>query len=209
MFITFEGIEGCGKSTQARLLYERLKGKCNVILTAEPGGTAIGKAIRDILLNSQNKGIEPLAELFLYEADRAQHVNELIKPALDRGMWVLCDRYCDATLAYQGYARGQDLTLIALLNEKATRGLKPALTFLIDCPVEVGLGRARKRNKLQAMEHKARFEQEPESFHRAIREGYLRLAEQEPERFEVVDGTLDPQTLGKIIYEVVVRYLKS
>ncbi len=207
MFITFEGIEGCGKSTQALMLYKRLQGKVGVLLTAEPGGTPIGKAIRDILLNSQNRAMVPLAELFLYEADRAQHVSELIRPALETGLWVLCDRYCDATFAYQGYARGQDLELITFLNHRATGGLKPDLTILLDCPVEVGLERAHKRDKLEAMERSARFENEPEMFHQAVRDGYLKLAKQEPERFVVMDAALDRDTLSEIIYRTVAKHL--
>ena len=207
MFITFEGIEGCGKSTQARLLLERLEKRVRVILTSEPGGTGIGDQIRAILLDSSNKGMEALAELFLYEADRAQHVREVIKPALAKGWWVLCDRFCDATLAYQGFARGQDMELIRFLNEKASYGLKPDLTVLLDCPVEIGLQRALKRDKLNFMEHRARFEQEPEEFHQAVREGYLKLAETEPDRFLVLDGSLDKDTLARRVFEAVEPYL--
>ena len=129
MFITFEGIEGCGKTTQVKRFAKRLKGLgISLITTLEPGGTRIGKDIRKILLDSRNRNLSPLTELFLYAADRAQHVKELIKPALDEGKWVICDRFFDATVAYQGIARGQDMELIGILNEEATQGIQPDIT---------------------------------------------------------------------------------
>ncbi len=131
-----------------RRLAKELQG-CGMYLvtTLEPGGTKVGKHIRQILLDTQNKNLTPLAELILYATDRAQHVEEVIKPALDQGKWVICDRFFDATVAYQGAARGQDMKLVRLLNEKATQGIRPDITFLLDCPVHVGLDRALRRNE--------------------------------------------------------------
>jgi dTMP kinase len=147
LFITFEGIEGCGKTTQVQRLEKFLEDHdIPVLFTLEPGGTRIGTNIRRILLDIENNNIAPLAELLLYEADRAQHVEEVIKPALDEGKWVVCDRFFDATVAYQGSARGQDMKLIQYLNDKVTQGIRPDLTFLLDCPVRQGVKRALMRN---------------------------------------------------------------
>ena len=201
MFITLEGIEGCGKSTQARRLVDRLEGAgVSSILTLEPGGTPIGKEIRRILLDSKNKDLPPLSELLLYEADRALHMEMVIKPALVKKKWVVCDRFFDATTAYQGYARGQDNEFIRLLNKKASLGIRPDITFLIDCPVEVGLTRALKRNEIMEQEGQDRFEKEEMNFHTAVREGYLSIAKNEPARFMVVDGTLGEDELEERIY---------
>jgi dTMP kinase len=142
-----------------------------------------------------------LAELLLYAADRAQHVEEVIRPALSQGKWVVCDRFLDATIAYQGYARGQDITLIRTLNEKATCGIWPDVTFLLDCPVEVGLERAIERNKILFQEDQARFEREKRAFHEAVRKGYLSMANEDSERFIVVDGTLNEDGLEEAIFE--------
>ena len=210
MFITFEGIEGCGKTTQAKRLVDRLIDlEIPAILTMEPGGTQICRDIRNILLNTKNKALSPLAELLLYAADRAQHVGEMITPALSQGKWVVCDRFFDATVAYQGYARGQDITLINTLNEKACSGIRPDMTVLVDCPVEVGLERALKRNKMLGQEEQARFEKEKTEFHEAVRRGYLRIAEQEPERFVVVDGTLTVNDLEIEIFEHIRPYISN
>ncbi|TET82781.1 MAG: dTMP kinase, partial [Desulfobacteraceae bacterium] len=191
MFITFEGIEGCGKSTQAKRLVNRLRELAvPLVFTLEPGGTSVGQKIRRILLDSRNQHLSPLAELLLYAADRAQHVEEVIKPALEQEKWVLCDRFFDATTVYQGYARGLDMKLIVTLNEKASPGIRPDITFLIDCAVEIGLERALKRNRIQFQEGQDRFEREKKDFHEAVREGYLTMAMEDRERFVVVDGTL-------------------
>jgi dTMP kinase len=204
VFITFEGIEGCGKSTQARRLARRLQlGGIPAVLTLEPGGTAVGATIRNILLSSQNRQLSSLAELLLYAADRAQHVEEVIKPALKAGKWVISDRFMDATVSYQGYGRGQDMPFIHLLNEKATSGLRPDRTFLLDCPVEIGLARAMKREKESALQGQDRFEQEKRPFHEAVRQGYLTLASREPDRIVVMDGTRSPDDLE----EQVMRFL--
>ena len=197
LFITLEGIEGCGKTTQIRRLARRLEQRAVPCLaTLEPGGTEVGKKIRRILLDSRNKGLTPLAELLLYAADRAQHVEEVIRPALRKGSWVLCDRFFDATVVYQGFARGQDSGLVKLLNERATQGLVPDLTFLLDCPVEVGLARATARTN----RGQDRFEREKIAFHRKVREGYLDLARKSPNRFVVVDGTAEKSALEKEIF---------
>lgn len=204
MFITFEGIEGCGKSTQAGYLVDRLRNSgIPVCSTMEPGGTRVGQDIRRILLSSQNRNLCPLAELLLYAADRAQHVEEVIRPALAQGKWVVSDRYLDATLVYQGYARGQDISLIRGLNEKVSLGIWPDITFLIDCPVEVGIERALERNKTFLEEGQDRFEREREEFHESVRQGYLSIAKEEPERYVVVHGTLKEEELAEIIFEHV------
>jgi len=208
LFITFEGIEGCGKSTQAKRLVNRLRELAvPLVFTLEPGGTSVGQKIRLILLDSRNQHLSPLAELLLYAADRAQHVEEVIKPALEQEKWVLCDRFFDATTVYQGYARGLDMKLIVTLNEKASPGIRPDITFLIDCAVEIGLERALKRNRIQFQEGQDRFEREKKDFHEAVREGYLTMAMEDPERFVVVDGTLQEAELEEIIFKHVEPFI--
>jgi dTMP kinase len=183
MFITFEGTEGCGKSTQIDLLAGRLRRKgFDVVKTREPGGTGVGEALRDLILR---KGVHvlPVAELLVFMAIRAQHVEELILPALSTGKIVLCDRFSDATIAYQGYGRGLDLDTILTLNRLATKGLTPDLTILIDCDVATGL-----RRRAADSPQLDRFEDERIAFHESIRSGYRALAEAEPARFLIVDG---------------------
>ncbi len=188
-FITFEGIEGCGKTTQMKLLSERLTEKgYQVVVTREPGGCPIAFKIREILLDAANSGMVPLAELFLYAAARAQHVAEVIKPALDAGNIVLCDRFTDATVAYQGFGRQLDLELIEELNSLATGRIQPQLTVLIDCPVEIGLSRAISRIDATTGAREERFELESIQFHQRVRTGYLQLAAANPDRFIVIDG---------------------
>jgi dTMP kinase len=191
-FITLEGIEGCGKSTQAEILSRALHEEtgCPVVMTREPGGCPIANKIRAILLDADNRALVPLAELLLYAAARAQHVAEVIRPALAEGKIVLCDRFTDATTAYQGYGRALDLPLIENLAHLATGGLTPDLTILLDCPEEVGLNRAMARINASSGAREERFELESLRFHHAVREGYLNLAADHPERFIVVDGTL-------------------
>jgi dTMP kinase len=189
-FITFEGIEGCGKSTQLQLLARRLaEAGHSVTVTREPGGCPIADQIRSILLDAGNSAITPLAELLLYAAARAQHVSEVVAPALRAGRIVLCDRFTDATVAYQGHGRQLDLAVIGQLNTLATGGIRPALTVLLDCPAEVGLERAISRINSVEGAREERFELESLQFHQRVREGYLRLAHQEPERFVIVDGS--------------------
>jgi dTMP kinase len=195
-FITFEGIEGCGKTTQMKILSERLAEKgYPVVVTREPGGCPISLKIRDILLDAANSRMVPLAELLLYAAARAQHVSEVIKPALDAGQIVLCDRFTDATVAYQGYGRELDLTLIGELNNLATGNVRPRLTVLIDCEVETGLKRANARIEASTGAREERFELESVQFHRRVREGYLRLAAAEANRFIVIDGN---RSIGEV-----------
>jgi dTMP kinase len=191
-FITFEGIEGCGKSTQAKILSRELHAHTNfqVVATREPGGCTIADKIRAILLDAENSALVPLAELLLYAAARAQHVAEVIKPALAEGKIVICDRFTDATAAYQGYGRSLDLDLIENLSRLATEGLTPDLTILLDCQEEIGLERAMARINATTGAREERFEQESLRFHRAVRQGYLKLAAAHPARFVVIDGAL-------------------
>ena len=196
-FITFEGCEGCGKSTQTRLLYRRLnKLAVPVILTHEPGVTALGKKITGLLKWSKNIAISPAAELLLFNASRAQLVTELIKPQLDNGSVVICDRYADSTVAYQGYGRGLDLKMVDAVNKIGTQGLIPALTILVDLSIEEGL--ARKKDKKPD-----RFEKEDLTFHHHVREGYLKLAKAEPKRWLVIDGTQSKEKIAGIIWQNV------
>jgi len=192
MFITFEGIEGSGKTTQLQRLAADLRGRGKrVVVTKEPGGTPLADRIRAILLDSASV-IDPVAELLLFAASRRQHVVEVIAPALARGEVVLCDRFTDSTLAYQGFGRELELDRLRLLNDWATGSLRPALTIIFDLPEETGLGRAVSRNT-QAPEDEGRFELEDLRFHRRVREGYRSLALEDPRRYLVVDadGSID------------------
>lgn len=192
MFITFEGIEGSGKTTQllrlAALLRERGR---TVVTTKEPGGTAIADRIRAILLDSKNT-IDPIAEVLLFAASRRQNTIEVIRPAHERGDVVLCDRYTDSTLAYQGFGRRLNLDQLRTLNRWATGDLDPDLTLIFDLPEEIGLSRAVDRNAA-AVDDEGRFEAEGLKFHRRVREGYLALAQEQPQRYALVDadGTID------------------
>jgi len=207
-FITLEGIEGCGKTTQARLLAERLTGiGYNVTHTREPGGTTIGGRIRAVLLDPESKGMDPMAELMLYSADRAQHVRETIEPALNEGGVVICDRYTDATLAYQGFGRGLDVEVIDTLTELCTGGCAPDLTLLLDLPVEAGLSRAVGRNEQNGMEKEARFEREAVSFHERVRAGYLNIACLEPGRVKVIPAAGDIDDVQEAIRDEVDKAL--
>jgi dTMP kinase len=182
-FISFEGIEGSGKSTQVKLLADYLKAKNHKVLTTEePGGTRVGSKIRTLLLDTKNE-MDPLTELILYNASRAEHIRELIYPSLSRNIIVITDRYSDSTLAYQGYARGIDLAVIKTLDEIVTSNLKPFLTFLLDMDVEEGL----KRNKKAKKED--RFELETIEFHSRVRAGYLQIAREEPNRVKVIPAS--------------------
>ncbi len=189
-FITFEGVEGSGKSTQIRMAGEFLnQWGIPYLVTEEPGGTPLGRKIREILLNRHAFSITPLSELLLFQASRYQHVETVIQPALTAGKTVLCDRYMDATIAYQGFGRGIPLEQIKFLNDFATASLKPDRTFLFDMPVETGLARASQRmNQQPDQPREDRFEQEALAFHQRVRDGYLSLAKAEPERFVILDA---------------------
>lgn len=190
LFITFEGIEGCGKTTQIKLLARYLEAlRLACVLTREPGGTPVGEAIRGIFLNSGNTELTPLTELLLVTAARAQHLHALILPALAAGKIVVCDRFFDATAAYQGYAGGLDLARIDQAHELFCAGIRPDLTLLLDCPVERGLARSRDRNKAEGIElAEGRFEDKDLAFHGKVRQGYLELARREPGRFRTIDA---------------------
>ena len=206
LFITFEGIDGCGKTTQiSRFAATLRKRGIPILVTREPGGTEIGQAIRDILLDVDNTNIAPLAELFLYAADRAQHVAEVIKPALAANKWVISDRYFDATIVYQGVVLEHYDGLIEVLNREATLDCQPDITFLLDCPAEVGLERIAKRD--QQEKKRDRFERKTLDFHIKIRYGYLALANKHKDRFRIIDGTLAEQRVAKKIREVISPYL--
>ena len=210
-FITFEGIEGCGKSTQLQMLAQLLTGQGrSVTVTREPGGCPIADQVRSILLDADNHAMTPLAELLLYAAARAQHMAEVVMPALQAGRIVLCDRFTDATAAYQGYGRQLDMTVIRQLNQLATTGVGPELTILLDCPVEIGLERAMARINNSCGAREERFELEALSFHRRVRDGYLTLAAREPERFVIIDSTTSvPQTAADIAAAVLPRLARD
>ncbi|MBI5643043.1 MAG: dTMP kinase [Deltaproteobacteria bacterium] len=199
LFITFEGIEGCGKTTQIDLLkkYFEAKGR-DVLSLREPGGTELGEKVRGILLNSSSEPIDAQAELFLYEACRAQLVSRIIRPALSEGKVVISDRFIDSTVAYQGYGRGLDIGSVSLMNAFATGGLIPAVTFLLDCEPEVGLKRAWERIDASTGPREDRFEKENIIFHKKVREGYLSLSRAEP-RIRVVNASGEiPSIHGEI-----------
>ncbi len=189
-FITFEGVEGSGKSTQVKLLSEYLTGKnIPVLLTQEPSGTPIGRKIGDILFNRGHHAMCPETELFLFCAARAQHVREVVWPALKEGKYVLCDRFSDATFAYQAAGRGLDPAFIRTINDYCAKNLNPDLTLLFDLPVETGLQRAGRRDAwLKDPSVADRFEKEKLDFHNRVRQGYLSLYATEPERFRLIDA---------------------
>ena len=196
MFVTVEGVEGAGKSTlMGMLAFELEKRKLPFVRTREPGGSALGEKIRPLLLDVSSR-VDSRAELFLFLADRAQHVAEVIRPALERGEWVLCDRYADSTIAYQGYGRGMDVERLQALNDDATGGLWPDRTLLLDVPVETGLARALARNGREGLNlSEGRFEAEALAFHERIRGGFLARAARWPERFCVLDARRSPEEL--------------
>lgn len=208
MFITFEGIEGTGKTTQIQKVkdYFEAQGR-EVFLTLEPGGSPIGKELRKMLLHVDNTAITPMAELFLYLADRAQHVFQVIRPQLDAGKIVISDRFADSTIVYQGYGRGLDPKVLHSLNETAVNGLWPDLTILLDLDVEVGLKRAMTRNMLDGKtEAEGRFEQEELSFHTRIREGYLTWAALNRSRIKIADATGTPEEVAANIQQLLDKY---
>ncbi|HEX8154322.1 MAG TPA: dTMP kinase [Thermoanaerobaculia bacterium] len=207
MFITFEGIEGSGKTTQQRLVAEHLRARGRtVVITKEPGGTPLADRIRAILLDSANV-IDPIAEVFLFAASRRQHTTEIIEPALARREVVLCDRYADSTLAYQGFGRLIELDRLRVLNEWATDALRPELTLLFDLPEEVGVRRAVSRNAGAELDE-GRFEAEDLRFHRRVREGYLSLAAAEPKRFAVIDANGTPEEVFARVLDVLGKVMR-
>jgi dTMP kinase len=206
-FITFEGIDGSGKSTQMHLLAERVRAEGQDVFEAvEPGGTAIGRQIRRILLDASNQDLRPAAELLLYFASRAQNVDECILPALAAGKVVLCDRFTDSTLAYQGYARGLGEEAVLALDRIACRGLTPDLSLLIDVDVECGLARARKRNA-RGDAAETRMDDQSVEFHRKVREAYLALAKQHADRFRIIDGRGTPEAIAERVWADFAAYV--
>ncbi len=210
--VSFEGGDGSGKTTQLRLLEKYLASRGKVCLcTREPGGTTLGEMIRQVLLEGGREEITSPTELFLYLADRAQHVHEVIRPALASGRLVLCDRFTDSTLAYQGYGRGVDLDMLRRLNQVASHGITPDLTFLLDCPVEVGLSRTAQRlvSQESGKGREDRFEREKTEFHEKVRTGFLELAQAEPERIYLLDASRPIQEIHEEIKKVVDVRLQS
>ncbi len=200
LFITFEGIDACGKSTQVELLYEFLrKNVAKTIRLRDPGATPISEAVRSILLDRKNSAMSPWTELLLYEAARAQMVEESIRPALEKGAVVLCDRFYDSTTAYQGYARGLDIKVVAQANRIGAVGLTPDLTLLIDVDPQIAFDR-----KMKLGRPTDRMEAEGFSFQEKVRAGYLKIAAQEPDRVKLLDGG---QSIAKIQQQVR-RYLQ-
>lgn len=203
LFITFEGGEGCGKSFQSKVLYHKLHHlDIPAVLTYEPGGTVLGDEIRRILKRKTQEIISPETELFLVFACRVQLVNEVIRPSLDKGKVVICDRFTDSTIVYQGYGRGLDLKFIREISAGAIQGIKPDLTVLLDMPVEEGLSRKR-------MKARDRFEEAGLIFHNKVRNGYLKLAADEPDRWLVIDATLSRSRISNIVWDRVSHLLAS
>ncbi|MGZ8443986.1 MAG: dTMP kinase [Candidatus Binatia bacterium] len=205
-FVTFEGGDGSGKTTQIRALESYLSSLGRVCLvTREPGGTDLGVMLRRVLLEAGGAPIAPSSELFLYLADRAQHVSEVIRPAVAAGKIVLCDRFTDSTLAYQGYGRALDLGLLRKFNSVADDGTRPDLTFLLDCPIEVGLGRTASRQAQSQVDvpKEDRFEREQMEFHERVRAGFLDLARQEPSRIRVIDAAQPAVQVSLAIRKII------
>jgi len=197
LFITFEGGEGCGKSVQSQALYRHfVRLQKLVILVHEPGGTKLGKSISYLLKWSRNTGISPLSELLLFNASRANLVHEIIKPSLDSGKIVICDRFADSTIAYQGYGRGLDLKTVKFACDIAVQSIKPDLTVLLDVPAKEGLSR-----KARMRAEGDRFEQADVAFHERVHKAYLKMAKDEPGRWFVVDGLQSRETIKDIIWQ--------
>ena len=207
--ITFEGIEGSGKSTQIKLVAEYLIEKnIPLLITQEPSGTDIGRKIGGVLFNREHYYMCAETEMFLFCAARAQHVRELIMPALKQNKVVLCDRFSDATYAYQGFGRGLDQDFIKLVNDYSSMLLKPDLTLLFDLPVEIGLKRATARNnRLKEPSSIDRFERENMDFHMRIREGYLNMLKDESNRFRLIDATRDVDTIQKEVRRHIIDFI--
>jgi dTMP kinase len=197
-FISLEGIEGTGKTTQAKLLSERLiSNGFDVVVTQEPGGTVIGQRIREILLLPEHEEMSYIAELLLYYADRAQHLSEKIIPALNKGMIVISDRFSDSTIAYQGYGRGIDISFISSIDSIATGDIRPDITLIFDLDVEIGLGRNRDINKVD------RLELETIDFHKKVREGFKEIARKEPQRVRMINAALSIEQAHEEAWKLV------
>ena len=198
--MSFEGPEGSGKSTQIKLLERALRQhNIPVVSTREPGGTTIGEQIRAVLHDPKNQAMLPTAEILLYSAARAQHVGQVIRPAMERGDLVISDRFAESTLAYQGYGRGLDLDALRLITAFATEGLKPDLVIYLDLEVQIGLERKR-RDRAQGLGEWNRMDQQSLDFYRRVREGYLAMAAQEPERWLVIDATQTVEAIHQQIW---------
>ncbi len=207
-FITFEGIEGTGKSTQAKALYQYLNEQgYPAVFTREPGGTRIGNGIREILMTPENREMSALTEIFLFAAARAQLVEQVLRPSIEEGFVVICDRYADSTVAYQGFGRDIPLALIREINSAATWRIQPNLTFYLDLEPETALHRVHLR--VQETETSAdRLEREQLTFFHKVRLGYKRIAAEEPHRVKVLDATAKAETLHKKIKELAVREIR-
>jgi dTMP kinase len=202
-FITFEGVEGSGKTSQLSRSAERLRDLgWPVIETREPGGTSVAEQIRDVMLNRGNEQLTPLTEAFLVMAARAQHVEEVIRPALAAGIVVLCDRFADSTLAYQGYGRGLDISSLRRLNRLATAGLEPDMTIVFDVPVTVGLQRRRAHREVN------RLDMESVAFHERVRQGFLQLARRESRRVKVVNSGGSQAQISNLVLELIEQILQ-
>lgn len=204
MFITFEGVEGSGKSTQAKLLAEFLtQAGHKVVLTREPGWGHLGELIRKVILDERDLELHPFSELCLFCADRAQHVRDFIRPRLDSGEIVICDRYFDSTVVYQGHGRNLEKELVNQIAEASTLGLVPDITFLLNLPVSTGLGRIQTRDEITKMD------EEPLEFHEMIKKGYMLLAEKEPDRIKKVDADRDISETHEEIKKLTVNFISS
>lgn len=205
MFITLEGIEGCGKTTQIEHIVQWMRASGRECLsTREPGGTSIGGQIRSVLLDPSNDDLVPTAELMLYVADRVQHLETVVRPAIEAGKIVICDRFFDATMVYQGYARGLDKALLYRLHHLVCGDKMPDLTLLLDVDVEIGLERAWRRIRSEADSDKeSRFETEALAFHQRVRDGYLDLARRDPGRFVIIDASVDETAVRRQVEAVL------
>jgi dTMP kinase len=204
LFITFEGIEGCGKSTQTRLLGEHLRGQGYVTVeTREPGGTLLAEKVRAVLLDRASEPVAPETEAFLIFAARRQHVTQVIEPALSKGAIVLCDRFSDSTLAYQGYARGLSLSTLRSINRLATHAITPDLTLVLDLPVGTGLARR------QSSANQNRLDRESIQFHRKVRAGFLDLAKHNPRRIKVISATADRDRVAGAVRQIIAPILNA
>lgn len=210
LFVTIEGPEGAGKTTQARRLHDALQPLIPVVLAREPGGTLIGEAIRAVLLDDRHRGMAAETEMLLFAASRAQYVRQIVRPALDAGTCVLSERFVDASIAYQAYGRGLPIEVVRRVNDVATAGLRPDLTLLIDVEPALGLRRARNASGKDGTPGRGdRLEQEDESFHARVRAGFLEMAREEPSRFALIDGGRPPDDVHAALVVVVRGLLEA